>query len=115
MTTNAETSAHGIYAAGAFKGAGVHNYAGEALGKVDEFILDFETGRIAYVVVAMGGFLGLGDKLFAVPWELFTVKPVEHAFYADIEKQMLIDSPSFERSSWPDMGDSAWADQIQSH
>jgi len=114
-TSQSAPIVHAVYAAGAFKGAGVHNYAGEALGKVDEFVLDLNSGRIAYVVVSTGGFLGLGDKLFAVPWELFVVKPLEHAFYLDVEKQMLLDSPSFDRNNWPDMGNNAWTDQIQSH
>ena len=106
---------HAIYAAGAFKGAAVHNYAGQTLGKVDEFVLDFDSGRIAYVVISLGGFFGLGDKLFAIPWELVAIRPDEHAFYADVEKQLLIDAPSFDRKNWPDMSDSAWAENLMAH
>lgn len=106
---------HGIYAAGSFKGAPVNNYAGQTLAKVDEFVLDFDAGRIAYVIVSIGGFLGVGDKLYAVPWELFSIRPDEHAFYIDVDKQQLIDAPSFDRKSWPDMSDTAWADGIHAH
>jgi sporulation protein YlmC with PRC-barrel domain len=106
---------HAIYAAGAFKGAVVYNYAGQTLGKVDEFVLDFDSGRITYVVISLGGFLGLGDKLFAIPWELVAIRPDEHAFYADVEKQLLIDAPSFDRKNWPGMSDSAWAENIRAH
>jgi len=106
---------HGIFATGAFKGAMVRNFAGETLGKVDEFVLDFDTGRVAYVIVSVGGFLGIGDKLFAVPWEYFSVRPDEHTLYVDIDKQMLLDAPNFERNRWPEMTDEAWANQIHRH
>ncbi len=58
----------------------------------------------------VGGFPGLsGDKLAAVPWELFSMRSGEQPsdvdrFFVDIDKQMLLDAPSFERSTWPDLG-----------
>lgn len=104
-----------ILAAGALKGSRVGNFAGEDLGKVDDLVVDVATGRLAYVIVSMGGFLGIGDKLFAVPWELFTVRAADHEFLLDVEKQMLRDAPSFERSKWPNMSDDAWAAQVRSH
>ena len=70
---------------------------------------------MGYVIVSKGGFLGIGDKLCAVPWELFTVRAADHEFLLDVEKQMLQDAPAFERSHWPDMSDGAWAESIQSH
>jgi sporulation protein YlmC with PRC-barrel domain len=104
-----------VLATSALKGSRVGNFAGEDLGKVDDLIIDVATGRLAYVIVSLGGFLGIGDKLFAVPWELFTVRAEDHEFLLDIEKQMLHDAPYFERSKWPDMSDGAWAETIHSH
>jgi sporulation protein YlmC with PRC-barrel domain len=109
-----DTTRH-VFAAGSMKGARVHNFAGEDLGKIDEFVLDFESGRIVFVVISLGGFLGIGDRLFAVPWELFSIRTGTHDFFLDVDKQMLIDAPSFERSRWPYMGDAAWAAAIHSH
>jgi sporulation protein YlmC with PRC-barrel domain len=111
---SATNSAHRAVAAGALKGERVHNYAGEDLGKVDDLVLDLGSGRIAYVIISLGGFLGIGDKLFAVPWELFAERPGEPRLFLDVDRQMLVDAPSFERSKWPDMGD-AWAAAIHSH
>ena len=104
-----------ILATMTLKGARVHNFAGEDLGKVDDFVLDLDSGRIAYVIVAVGGFLGIGERLFAVPWDLFSTRPNEHDFYLDVDKQMLLDAPSFERSLWPNMDDPAWAAGIRAH
>ena len=113
--TEPEGSTPRVLATSALKGARVGNFAGEDLGKVDDLVVDVATGRLGYVVVSIGGFLGIGDKLFAVPWELFTVRVEDHQFLLDIEKQMLQDAPAFERSKWPDMSDGAWAETIHSH
>src|SRR4051812_35624056 len=92
LTGSAVTSStHHILPAGTLRGTRVHNFAGEELGKVDEFVLDFDSGRISFVVVSVGGFLGIGDKLFPVPWELFTMRTGEHEFFLDVDKQMLLD------------------------
>jgi sporulation protein YlmC with PRC-barrel domain len=117
VATTAATlgTTHHVLAVSTQKGARVRNFAGEDLGKVDDFVVDFDSGRIAFVVVSVGGFLGIGDRLFAVPWELVSTRTDEHEFYLDVEKQMLLDAPDFERNTWPDMGDPAWAARIHTH
>src|SRR5215475_379675 len=54
-----------------FVGADVENPKGENLGDIKDVVIDRATGRIAYAVVSFGGFMGLGEKLFAVPWGAF--------------------------------------------
>jgi len=48
----------------------VVNHQGEDLGKIEELMIDLDRGRIAYAVLSFGGFLGIGDKLFAFPGRL---------------------------------------------
>jgi sporulation protein YlmC with PRC-barrel domain len=121
MATNFQTSPlagggiHRILAAGSLKGTKVHNFAGEDLGKVDDFVLDLDSGRIAYVVLSIGGFLGIGDRLHAVPWELFSTTKQDHDLFIDVEKQMLIDAPFFERSAWPAFDDPEWSARLHAH
>ena len=57
----------------------------------------------------------MGEKLYAVPWELFSIRADEHALFVDIDKQMLLDAPGFERNRWPDMTDEQWAEGIHAH
>ncbi len=57
-----------VLSASTLTGDRVRNAAGEDLGKVEEIMLDVPGGRIAYAVLSFGGMLGIGDKLFAVPW-----------------------------------------------
>ena len=108
-------STHRVLATSTLKGSRIFNFAGEELGKVDDLVVDLDSGRLSYVVVSLGGFLGIRDKLFAVPWDLFSARPGDHQFYLDMDKQMLLDGPSFERSRWPDMSDAGWAAEIHSH
>src|SRR5688572_32978390 len=54
-------------------GNDVYNHKGEDLGDVKEIMLDMRTGKVAYAVLSFGGFLGMGEKLFAVPWNALTL------------------------------------------
>jgi sporulation protein YlmC with PRC-barrel domain len=86
-------------------GNDVRNRQGEELGKVEDFMLDLETGRVAYAVLSFGGFLGLGNKLFAVPWSAFTLDSPHHAFVLDVSKERLKEAPGFDKGHWPDVVD----------
>ncbi len=57
-----------VMGASTLSGDNVVNKAGEDVGKIDEIMIDTPTGRVAYAVLSFGGFLGMGDKLFAIPW-----------------------------------------------
>src|SRR5262245_25714035 len=52
-----------------FIGYRVINPVGEDLGKIEDIVIDMDSRQIAYAVLSFGGFLGFGDKLFAIPWE----------------------------------------------
>jgi hypothetical protein len=75
-------------------GATVYNSAGEALGTVDDLILDLPSGRVAYAVLSFGGLLGLGKQYHPVPWELLKYTPENEAFLIDLEKERLGDAPT---------------------
>ena len=93
-------------------GDGVRNAAGEDLGTVKELMVDLNTGHIRYAVLSFGGFLGLGDKLFAVPWEALTVDTVEEKFIFNVDKEQLKNAPGFDKDDWPDMANSEWGHEI---
>jgi len=79
----------------------VINRAGEDLGKIEELMIDLENGRIAYAVLSFGGFLGMADKLFAIPWQALTLRLHEHAFLLDISKDVLEKAEGFDKDHWP--------------
>jgi hypothetical protein len=57
-------------------------------------------------VLSVGGFLGMGDRLFAVPWEALTL-------IMDVNKERLENAPGFDKSNWADMADRSWVREIQ--
>lgn len=95
-------------------GDGVVNAAEEDLGDIKEIMLDMQTGQVAYAVLAFGGFLGMGEKLFAVPWQALHLDTVNHRFVLNVDKDRLKSAPGFDKDAWPDMSDLDWASGIHS-
>jgi len=93
-------------------GDSVVNGAEEDLGDIKEIMLDMQTGQVAYAVLAMGGFLGIGEKLFAVPWGALHLDTVNERFVLNVDKARLENAPGFDPGAWPDMSDLNWAKQI---
>jgi sporulation protein YlmC with PRC-barrel domain len=93
-------------------GDGVVNGAEEHLGDIKEIMLDMNTGQVAYAVLAFGGFLGMGEKLFAVPWQALHLDTINKRFVLNVEKERLKHAPGFRHDAWPDMEDVQWAEQI---
>jgi len=93
----------------------VQNPAGEDLGKIDDLILDDQSGRVLYAVLAFGGFLGMGDRLVAVPWKRFRLKGDQKAFILNIDKDTLAHAPSFDKEHWPDLALPEWKDRVDTY
>jgi sporulation protein YlmC with PRC-barrel domain len=88
---------------------------GRDIGKIEELMIDVVTGRIAYAVLSFGGFLGIGDKLFAMPWSSLTVDETNKRFVCTVTKEQLERAPGFDKDNWPDMGDVAYGTSIYQH
>ena len=86
----------------------VRNPDGDRLGHLEEIVIDLEGGRVAYAVLASGGFLGMGDKYFAIPWDLMTVDTDNKEIVADISKETLENAPGFDKDNWPQTNDRSW-------
>ena len=96
-------------------GSNVINMKGELLGKIADLVLDIDTGRILYVIVESGGFLGIGDKLLPVPWESLAALPSEGLFFLDQSKEQMAKAPAFEKNKLPDIADANWGEGIFKH
>jgi sporulation protein YlmC with PRC-barrel domain len=104
-----------VMGAGTLTGDEVINRQGEKLGTIEEIMLDVPTGRIAYAVLSSGGFLGIGDKLFAIPWRSLTLDPENKCFVLDIAKARLEQAPGFDKDRWPSMADENWARELHTY
>src|SRR5580700_11351387 len=106
--TDPDKKFRSVLAAGTLAGDSVRNAAGENLGRIDEIMIDIPSGRVAYAVLSFGGFLGMGDKLFAVPWSALKVDEDEQCFILNVDKKTLETAEGFDKDNWPDMADNAW-------
>jgi len=104
-----------VMSASSLNGDEVRNNAGEDLGKIEDIMIDVPTGRIAYAVLSFGGFLNMGNKLFAVPWSSLTLDEDEKCFNLDMSKETLENAPGFDKDNWPDMADTEWRSEIYNY
>jgi hypothetical protein len=93
----------------------VHNLQNEHLGVIKEFMIDMRSGTIAYAVMSSGRFLGLGEKLYAVPFQALTLDPQHKRFTMDIPKERIENAPGFDTDHWPDMADLEWAGAVHDY
>ncbi|MDP2679349.1 MAG: PRC-barrel domain-containing protein [Rhodoferax sp.] len=96
-------------------GNDVYNLQDEDLGDVKELMLDMRTGKVTYAVLSFGGFLGMGEKLFAVPWPALTLDTENKRFTLNVSKERLESAPGFDSDNWPNMANPEWASGIHSY
>jgi sporulation protein YlmC with PRC-barrel domain len=114
-TRTTPTNYRRVMSASTLTGDKVVNSAGEDLGKIQDIMLDTPTGRVAYAVLSFGGFLGMGDKLFAIPWDKLSLDEANKQFVLNIDKTKLQQAPGFDKDNWPDMADPSWGSRIYSY
>jgi sporulation protein YlmC with PRC-barrel domain len=104
-----------VMAADTLTGDKVVNRNHEDLGTIEHLMIDVETGRVAYAVLSFGGFLGMGDKLFAIPWSALAVDTDEKQFVLDVDKKALEGAPGFDKAHWPNMADHVWGAEVSKY
>ncbi len=80
----------------------VENLQGETVGKIKDLMIDLASGKIDYVVLEVGGFLGINEKLFALPFAAIKPNPHNQDFKLDIKKDFLAKAPGFDKNHWPE-------------
>ncbi len=104
-----------VLSADTLTGDKVVNPQNEDLGTIEHLMIDLASGRVAYAVLSFGGFLGMGDKLFAIPWSSLSVDTVEKRFVLNVDKERLKLAPGFDKEHWPNMADRAWGTTIYTY
>jgi hypothetical protein len=90
----------------------VVNPQGEDLGKIEEFLIDQQAGRVAYAILSFGGVMGIKDKLFTVPWNAMDLNTDRHAFVLNVDNGRLKDAPGFDKNNWPDVTAPDWGERV---
>jgi len=89
----------------------VRNTAGETLGRVEDLALD-ASGNVQYAILSLGGVLGMGRRLYPLPWGSLRTASSGDYLVLDMDTDRLRDAPAFERDAWPDMNDVVWRDRV---
>jgi sporulation protein YlmC with PRC-barrel domain len=93
----------GVLKASEVIGMNVQGTDGKKLGDIKDLVIDPEDGGVQYAVLDFGGFAGIGDKYFAVPWEALQLDKTNKKLSLDIHKKDLKDAPGFDKTNWPDL------------
>ena len=104
-----------VLSASTITGDEVWNMQDEELGTIQDVMLDVTEGRIRYAVMSSGGFLGMGDRLFAVPWRALKLDRENHRFLLDVDLERLKNAPGFDKDEWPNMADATWNSTVDSY
>lgn len=94
-------------------GNAVVNRDAESLGEIKEIMLDVRNGGISYAVLSFGGFMGVGHKLFAVPWAALRLDTKNRQFVLEVPKSRLELAPGFDSHNWPDEADPTWQMELE--
>ena len=78
---------------------------GKTLGSIRDLVSDPEEGDIEYAVLDFGGFAGIGDKYFAVPWEVLQLDQSKKKIVLDVSKKDLKQAPGFDKKNWPNLSE----------
>jgi PRC-barrel domain len=100
--------AHSLIASDRVEGTAVCQPGGKAIGTIERLMIDKVSGKIAYAVLAFGGFLGFSQKHFPVPWDALKYNLEADAYELDINEDQLRQAPSYQAGEEFDWGDRSY-------
>ena len=90
------------------EGTTVYNASGDKLGSIDDLMIDKVSGKVQYAVMDFGGFLGMGDKHYPLPWAALKYDTRKGGYIVNLDKEQLENAPAYEADQqidWtPDYG-----------
>lgn len=104
-----------LLSAATITGDEVFNLEDEKLGTIQDIMLDMQNSKIRYAVLSSGGFLGMGDRLFAIPWSALQIDGPHKRFTLDVEVERLKAAPGFNEDAWPNWSDPSWNATVDSY
>jgi sporulation protein YlmC with PRC-barrel domain len=104
-----------VMAAATLNGDKVITSDSQDVGKISDIMLDVRGGRIAYAVLSTGGFLGMGNTLYAVPWSALTLDTDQKCFRLGVTAEQIKNAPAFDKDHWPSMADPQWGSSLHEY
>lgn len=104
-----------ILSSSTITGQKVHNLKNENIGNIKDLMINPQTGEVVYAVLSFGGFLGIGDKYFAVPINALQFSDKDETIILDADKEKLENTPSFDKDNWPRTADDEFLNTVYGH
>lgn len=96
-------------------GDDIVNQHDEKLGKIDNLMINIKSGQVEYAIIEFGSFIGIGGKLFAIPFAELRVDPAKQRFILEKDKDYLKESPGFDKGHWPDTNDHSYFENVRTY
>lgn len=104
-----------VLTASTLVGAAVFNPQGEHLGTLKEVVFDFGSASVSYAVLSFSDFPGIGEKLFALPWEALSIEPERRRVLLHVTQEELQHAPGFDKNHWPTTPDRRFISDLHAH
>src|SRR2546421_8179589 len=86
----------------------VYRSNGDRVGQIERIMIDKVSGKVAYAVMSFGGFMGIGEDYYPLPWSLLTYNPKLEGYEVNVSEQQLKGAPKYSRhESWD------WSDRAR--
>src|ERR1700722_8497292 len=82
--------------ASSVKGTSVYNTNGDRSGTVEDIVLDMQSNRILFAALGFGGFLGMGEKYYPVPWSMLDYREDKEGYVVPLTKDRLENAPAYD-------------------
>ncbi len=103
-TTSKPTSSKPVIESDRVEGTAVYDPAGKRIGTIQRLLIEKVSGRVLYVDITFGGFLGLGTHHHTIPWEKLTYDTHLGGYRTDITEEQVKGAPTFwEEQDWLDV------------
>ena len=76
-----------LIAADQVEGTSIYNAKGESLGSVEDVMIDKVSGKIAYAIAGFGGFLGIGNRHYPLPWDKLKYDTRMGGYVVDLDRK----------------------------
>lgn len=114
MQTIPTSETHGLISAGQVEGTAVYDLDGQRLGHVEDIMLHKLSGKVAYAVMAFGGFLGIGESLHPLPWTILKYDADRGGYVVPLSKAQLQDGPTYAREALGE-SDETWGEAVHAY
>jgi sporulation protein YlmC with PRC-barrel domain len=110
MDTMTENTA--LISASKVNGTAVYNTAGESIGKIDDVMIDKTSGNVAYAIMSFGGFLGMGNNYYPIPWPVLKYDTGMSGYVVNLTKEQLEGAPNYASGDAPDWDDRDYDERV---